>query len=498
MAYRIIMPKQGLQMTEGVITQWLVHEGEVIREGQPFFEIETDKLSIVIDASASGTVLKLLYNEGDVVPVAETIAIVGTPGEDYASLLHGAQGESIPAQDAAPVSRAGIQTPQKALPQELHKVIMPKQGLQMTEGVITRWLVHEGEEIREGQPFFEMETDKLSITIDASASGTVLKLLYQEGDAVPVAQTIAYIGPAGMDMDAVLQSAPVREAPKGGRVFASPRAKMVAEERGLDIARIAGTGPDGLVIERDVIAACPEPAPLEEKTPVPLAQTGRETVIPLRGRRKIIAERMHSSLQNMAQANHRMEVDMAECVCARERLKALGVKLSFNDIVIRCVAKALREFPMMNASMTEDSIIQKHYVNVGMAVATEDGILVPVIRDADKLSLVEIAKRARDLSQRTREGTLDPDELSGGTFTVTNLGMYGVDSFTAIINAPEAGILAVGQIKKRPVVLPDDSLAVRPMMWLSLTYDHRIVDGVPAAQFLSRIKLLLENPGLLL
>lgn len=221
-------------------------------------------------------------------------------------------------------------------------------------------------------------------------------------------------------------------------------------------------------------------------------------MIPLRGRRKIIAERMHSSLQNMAQANHRMEVDMAECVCARERLKALGVKLSFNDIVIRCVAKALREFPMMNASMTEDSIIQKHYVNVGMAVATEDGILVPVIRDADKLSLVEIAKRARDLSQRTREGTLDPDELSGGTFTVTNLGMYGVDSFTAIINAPEAGILAVGQIKKRPVVLPDDSLAVRPMMWLSLTYDHRIVDGVPAAQFLSRIRLLLENPGLLL
>ena len=330
---------------------------------------------------------------------------------------------------------------------------MPKQGLQMTEGVITRWLVHEGEEIREGQPFFEMETDKLSITIDASASGTVLKLLYQEGDAVPVAQTIAYIGPAGMDMDAVLQSAPVREAPKGGRVFASPYALSQSGNARLDIARIAGTGPDGLVIERDVIAACPEPAPLEEKTPVPLAQTGRETVIPLRGRRKIIAERMHSSLQNMAQANHRMEVDMAECVCARERLKALGVKLSFNDIVIRCVAKALREFPMMNASMTEDSIIQKHYVNVGMAVATEDGILVPVIRDADKLSLVEIAKRARDLSQRTREGTLDPDELSGGTFTVTNLGMYGVDSFTAIINAPEAGILAVGQIKKRPVVL---------------------------------------------
>ena len=229
-----------------------------------------------------------------------------------------------------------------------------------------------------------------------------------------------------------------------------------------------------------------------------LAAEELETVIPLKGMRRIIAERMHLSLHDLAQANHRMEVDMSECVRMREQLKALGVKVGYNDMVIRCVAKALTEFPIMNSSMTDAAIIQKHYVNVGMAVATDTGLLVPVIRNADKLSLAQIGETARDLGKRTREGGLNPDELTGGTFTVTNLGMFGVDSFTAVINAPEAGILAVGQMKKRAVVLEYDSIAVRPMMWLSLTYDHRIVDGAPAAQFLKRVKTLLENLSLLL
>ena len=203
----------------------------------------------------------------------------------------------------------------------------------------------------------------------------------------------------------------------------------------------------------------------------------------------------------IAKANFTVAIDAVNSVggvVIPQLLKALGVKVSYNDMVIRCVAKALTEFPMMNSSMTDTAIIQKHYVNVGMAVATDTGLLVPVIKGADKLSLTQISEAAKDLGKRTKEGGLNPDELTGGTFTVTNLGMFGVDSFTAVINAPEAGILAVGQMKKRPVVLPDDSLVVRPMMWLSLTYDHRIVDGAPAAQFLGRIKILLENPSLLL
>ena len=503
MAQRIIMPKQGLQMTEGIITQWLVREGENIAEGQPFFEMETDKLSITIDSTASGTVLKLLYEEGDMVPVTETIAIVGEMGEDYAALLGGAP-EAPSAAQTAPAPAASA----PAVAQNAHRVIMPKQGLQMTEGVITQWLAKEGDAVRAGQPLFEMETDKLSITIDSEFDGTLLRLLYEEGDMVPVAETIAIVGAPGTDVDAFLRGeaaapeAPAAieapAAPEAARKFASPRAKMAAEQRGVDIASIDGSGPDGLVIERDVLAA---PAAAAERAPIPAPApeaAALETIIPLKGMRKIIAERMHRSLHDLAQANHRMEVDMSRCVDVREQLKALGVKVSYNDMVIRCVARALTEFPMMNASMTEDAIVQKHYVNVGMAVATDGGLLVPVIRNADRLSLTEIGGIARDLGSRTRDGKLNPDELSGGTFTVTNLGMFGVDSFTAVINAPEAGILAVGQIKKRPVALEDDSVAVRPMMWLSLTYDHRIVDGAPAAQFLQRVKSLLEHPALLL
>ncbi len=506
MAHKIIMPKQGLQMTEGIITTWLAKEGDQIKEGDPFFEMETDKLSITIDSTATGTVLKLLYEEGDMVPVAETIAIVGEPDEDISALLNGDAPAAEPT-EAAPTAPAA--KPAGELPAEIHKIIMPKQGLQMTEGIITSWLVKEGDEVKEGDPLFEMETDKLSITIDSSATGTVLKLLYEEGDMVPVAETIAYIGPKGTDIDAALNgaAAPAAEAApaEGGRIFASPRARMAAEEKGVSLSDVTASGPDGLIIERDVLNAKPAPkaAPVAEVAPAPAAAApvvdeARETVIPLKGMRKIIAQRMHDSLSELAQANHRMEVDMTECVHMREQLKAQGVKVSYNDFVIRCVAKALTEFPMMNSSMTDTAIIQKHYVNVGMAVATDTGLLVPVIRDADRLGLCEISAKSKDLGKRTKEGGLNPDELTGGTFTVTNLGMFGVDSFTAIVNAPEAGILAVGQMKKRPVVLADDSIAVRPMMWLSLTYDHRIVDGAPAAQFLARVKALLEAPALLL
>ena len=504
MAQKIILPKQGLQMTEGVITTWLKQEGDSVKEGEPLFEMETDKLSITIDSTATGTVLKLLYEEGDMVPVTETIAIVGNPGEDYSALLAGgdAPADAAPAETAAPVAAA-------ALPANVHKIILPKQGLQMTEGIINQWLKQEGDEVQEGEPLFEMETDKLSIVIDSTATGTVLKLLSEEGDMVPVTETIAYIGPAGTDLEAALAApaAPAAEAAPAapaadGRVFASPRAKMAAENKGIDIASVPGSGPDGLIIECDVLAAKAPVAAAAPAAAAPVAAAPAagelETVIPLKGMRKIIAERMHQSLHDLAQANHRMEVDMTQCVAMREQLKAAGVKVSYNDMVIRCVAKALTEFPMMNSSMTDTAIIQKHYVNVGMAVATDTGLLVPVIKGADKLSLTQISDAAKDLGKRTKEGGLNPDELSGGTFTVTNLGMFGVDSFTAVINAPEAGILAVGQMKKKAVVLEDDSIAVRPMMWLSLTYDHRIVDGAPAAQFLGRIKKLLETPALLL
>ena len=271
----------------------------------------------------------------------------------------------------------------------------------------------------------------------------------------------------------------------------SPLARKIAEQSGLSIAGMAGSGVRGKVMADDVrrLLSLEDAAASDEQL---------ETIVPMDGMRSGIARHMRASLDTTAQANHSMWVDMSECVRLREQLKAAQVKVSFNDIVIRCTAKALREFPQINASREGDNIIHKHYVNVGMAVATVRGLLVPVLRNADQMTLSEMAAMTAQMSEKIKSCTITPDELTGGTFTVTNLGMLGVDKFTAILNAPESGILAVGAIKKHPVALPDDSIGVRPMMWLTLTYDHCVTDGAPAARFLGRIKELLENPALLL
>jgi pyruvate dehydrogenase E2 component (dihydrolipoamide acetyltransferase) len=362
----------------------------------------------------------------------------------------------------------------------------------MTEGMITQWLVEEGAPVEAGQPLFDMETDKVAITIDAPASGILLKILCQEGESAEVASPIAVIGDAGEDYAAILAGsaaetpAPTQQEATNEQTFSSPRARTKAEELGLDCAAIPGSGPMGMVIERDVLA---------QNVSRPAASAGKQ--IPISGMRRIIAQRMLDSLNTLAQANHRLTVDMSAAAALREQFKAADIKISYNDIVIRCVAKALTEFPMVNATMDEQYITLHDHVGVGMAVATETGLLVPVISNAHKLSLPEIAAKAKDLAQRTKENKLSPDELTGGTFTVSNLGMFDIESFTAIINKPEAGILAVGKMEKKPVVV-DDQIVIRPMMQLSLTYDHRILDGAPAALFLRRIKQLLENPGLLI
>lgn len=511
MSQIIIMPKQGLQMTEGTISSWFVQEGQEVKEGHPLFEMETDKLSITIDASCSGTMLKILCPEGEVAEVAAPIAVVGAPGEDYSAVLNGSTvAAAEPAPEASTTFPASASTNGTI-------VIMPKQGLQMTEGMISTWLVQEGQEVKEGQPLFEMETDKLSITIDASASGTLLKILCDEGEVAEVAAPIAVIGEPGADYQAILngtsvnatepQPAPVPatqstthsstqvETPAVScveRTFSSPRARTRAEELGIDFKAIPGSGPMGMVLERDVLNAKSMMKTVEQVT----APTGAKQV-PISGMRRVIAQRMMDSLNTLAQANHRLTVDMSAAVALREQLKAAGVKVSYNDIVIRCVAKALTEFPMVNATMDDKFITLYDHVNIGVAVATDTGLLVPVIRNADKLSLPQIAVMSKDLAARTKENKLSPDELTGGTFTISNLGMFDIESFTAIINKPEAGILAVGKMEKQPVVI-NDQIVIRPRMQLSLTYDHRILDGAPAALFLRRVKQLLENPGLLI
>lgn len=436
------------------------------------------------------------------------------------------------------------------------KVIMPKQGLQMTEGTIVRWIVGEGEKCTADQPLFEMETDKLTITMDAPASGTLLKIVHGEGDVVPITEMIAVIGEEGEDISGLLaeaapkkqeqtaapaeekreESAQKADAPAGraagDRVFSTPRARMRAEERGADVGDIPGSGPEGLVIERDVLAF--EPAAARKATPLAkkvaeaegvdisdiegsgshgkitkddvmaavAARTGAGTargtkIVPYAGMRRIVGEKMVESLRVHAQLTHKISVDMTNAALLRDTYKKQDKKVSYNDLVILATTRALKDYPMMNSTITDEGIVVPEYVHMGVAVAVDAGLIVPVIKDADLMRLEEISVVAKDLAARAKNNRLRPDEYKGSTFTVSNLGMFGLKAFTAIINTPESGILAVGAIEKTPVVV-DDEIAIRPIMNLTLTYDHRVVDGAPAAQFLKQVKTYLENPCLML
>ena len=446
-------------------------------------------------------------------------------------------------------------------------IIMPKQGLLMEEGTITKWLVKEGEQTTEGAPLFEMETDKLTITMDSTATGTVLKILHPEGDTVPITQPIAIVGQPGEDISALLggeapAAAPAAAAPEaptaeaapapqpvvehapGERVFSSPRARLRAEENGVDIAAVPGSGPDGLVVERDVqnyianqpavtplaanqariqgidlsgltgtgpngkittedlhiASAAVEPAPAAEPIPGQLTRGTRTEA--MSGMRKAISRNMLTSKSTNAQTNHPMVVDMTAAVALRRQYKALGIKISYNDIIVRACAKALQDFPIVNASVDGSDIVYHDYVNIGTAVSVPGGLIVPVIRDADIIGLTGIAAKSAELIEKAREGRLTEADYHGGTFTVSSLGMFDLDDFVAIINPPESAILAVGKIAKTPVVVTDDEgedqVVIKSMCALCLSYDHRIIDGAEAAKFLQKLKSYLQNPILLI
>lgn len=438
-------------------------------------------------------------------------------------------------------------------------VIMPKQGLQMTEGKITKWLADEGQKVEKGKPLFEIETDKLTIEIESPETGILLKLIKKEGDVVPVTGVIAVIGNAGEDISGMLggeasknaqckdesvsrlismeEGVPFEEESHQveSRVFSTPRARMRAEEKGLNIDSIKGTGPDGLICERDIlnagqqdrdVKATPLAKRVAELNEVELsnvqgtgsrgkitkedvekaadaktdmkAKDGRAgTLIPLSSMRKVISKHMVDSLHISAQANHRISVDMTAVLELKNKLKESGVKVSITDILVKTVSKALREHRIINSTLTCEGILMLEDINIGMAVALDDGLIVPVIKNADKLSLSEISAVSSELADKAKSNSLKPGEMSEGTFTISNLGMYDLDSFTAIINQPESAILAVGKITKTYVVV-DDMPVIRPVMNLCLTYDHRVIDGAPAAKFLQTLKRLIENPYLLI
>ena len=439
-------------------------------------------------------------------------------------------------------------------------VVMPKLGLTMTEGTVSKWLKKVGDAVSEGEPLFEVETDKLTNTIEASASGVLRHLFVEEGVTVPVLEKVAVIAAADEDIAGLLggaapapaaaaapapaaaPAASPAEKKAGGRVIASPAAKKLAKEKGIDLTLVTGTGPNGRITEDDAKNYTPAPAapaaPAAEEVPKvkasPLAaavaadlgldlekigakdrvlaedilrylestrekaeEAPKEELVPMNGMRKAIAKNMLNSHMTSPTVTANLSVDMSAMKAYREQLKAKEIKVSYTDLLVKFVAKALTEYPLLNCSVEDNKIRYKHYVNMGVAVALDNGLVVPNVTDADKKSLTEISAEIKELAKLAREGGLPMEKLRGGTFTITNLGMYGIESFTPIINQPEVAILGVTTMEDRAVVRGGE-IVIRPMMTLSLTFDHRVVDGSVAAEFLQRVKNLLENPALML
>ncbi len=452
----------------------------------------------------------------------------------------------------------------------IRDVILPKLGQTMEEGTIVEWLKQEGDPVKRGEVLFTIESDKATLEVESPTRGFLRQILVPAGETVPVLTVVALITRTADEDVSTYEARPLstetvtrapdrpKVLPVSQRIFSSPRARKLAREKGIDLARVAGTGPNGRIVERDVVAyleTAPTVTPvarrlaeqvgidlrtlpgtgpggritkadveqamttatLPQRTP-PVEAVKAIAEIPMTGVRAIIAQRMYEGHNATAPVTLTTEGDATAFVALREQLKTsladeLGFSIGYNDMLIKLVAHALRKFPYMNArlegnasaiskaTLTARTIRHLDEVHVALAVDTERGLLVPVIRDADRKRLPQVAQELREVVERARTGKALPDELSGSTFTITNLGMYGIDAFTPIINLPEAAILGVGRIKARPAVVAGrdrsgGEICVRQMMWLSLTFDHRLVDGAPAARFLQYIRNLIEEPHL--
>jgi len=381
-------------------------------------------------------------------------------------------------------------------------VKMPKSSLTMKEGTILKWYKREGEKVEKGEPLVQILEEKSTIDLEATVSGVVKKLYYRENQDVPVGEVIAAIGAPEEELPEVgkpeAESAPTVERPPTlvearepestkPMVRASPLARKLAEEHGVDLTLIQGTGPGGRIVESDVRRF------LEERPPTIVEERRVKETLPLTGMRKIIAEKMSLSRDIYPRITLIVEVDASEMKRFRERLKLFeNIDVSYTDILVKAVAKALTKHPILNSTLTGNEVKIFQDVNIGVAVASPLGLVVPVIHGAENLTLTEIAKRSQQLVKKAKEGSLTRQDLTGGTFTITNLGMYGVDMFTPIINPPETAILGVGRIRETPVV-EEGRVAVKPTMFLSLSVDHRVVDGAPAAEFMQTLKKILEG-----
>jgi len=533
MAEAIRMPLLSDTMTEGIIAEWHKKVGDTIKGDDVIADVETDKATMEVMPYADGTLLYIAAEKGKGVPVNGIIAIIGKPGEDFQSILAQENKSSQPAAVVtAPEAVVAPAAPQAAvsrapLSKDASVIRMPLLSDTMTEGKIVAWHKQIGDTVKGDETIADVETDKATMEVTPYVDGTILYLGVKEGEAAKVNDIIAIVGKPGTDITPYLLDEPaspatvsslsqvvtqpttpvvvpatqvMQAAESNDRLKASPLARKLAEEKGLDISHIAGSGDNGRIIKRDIDQMASQPAlKASMSTPAaivqqPLSSGATYTDVPLTQMRKIIAQKLTESKNSAPHFYLSMTITMDNAIEARKSINNVSkVKVSFNDLVIKACAMALRLHPQVNSSWMGDFIRENHQINIGTAVAREDGLIVPVVRNADMKSLSQIAEEAASLIEKARTKKIVPQEFTGNTFSISNLGMMDIDEFTAIINPPDSCILAVGKITPTPVV-ENNSVVVRQLMKLTLSCDHRVVDGAVGARFLQTLKTYLENP----
>ncbi|CAM1363890.1 Dihydrolipoyllysine-residue acetyltransferase component of pyruvate dehydrogenase complex [Tenacibaculum sediminilitoris] len=529
MATIINMPRLSDTMEEGVVASWLKKVGDKVEEGDILAEIETDKATMEFESFHEGTLLHIGVQEGETAPVDSLLAIIGEEGEDFSALLNES---STPEKEETPKKEEKSTAIDSTIPEGVKVVTMPRLSDTMTEGTVASWLKKVGDSVEEGDILAEIETDKATMEFESFNEGTLLHIGVQEGESAPVDSLLAIIGEAKTDVSSLVEahkagaltsgetSEKQEETPKaveskevtvatpvetvsnnkGGRIFASPLAKKIAKDKGINIADIKGSGENGRIIKKDVENYTPA-TKVETQAATPLAVTnfsiaGEENTSEVKNSqmRKAIAKALGNSKFSAPHFYLNIEVDMDNAMASRKTINAIpDTKISFNDMVVKACAMALKKHPQVNTSWTDNNTLFHSHIHVGVAVAVDEGLVVPVVKHTDALSLTQIGAAVRDLAGKARNKKITPTEMQGSTFTVSNLGMFGIESFTSIINQPNSAILSVGAIVQKPVV-KNGEIVVGNTMKLTLACDHRTVDGAIGAQFLQTLKTYIENP----
>ena len=525
MAEVINMPRLSDTMEEGTVATWFKKVGDSVKEGDILAEIETDKATMEFEAFYEGELLHIGIDEGQTAPVDTLLAIIGEKGEDISAHLGGTVAPSADETVAPVVVDTLAKESAPALPDNVEVITMPRLSDTMEEGTVASWLKKVGDTVNEGDILAEIETDKATMEFEAFYNGTLLYVGIQEGESAPVDSLLAIIGDKDTNVDEAIAAAtastsapvvaveekaasapvasptaappavtsapaPVAVQNTSGRVIASPLAKRLAEERGIQLGAVQGSGDGGRIIKRDIenyqasgSVAFAAPQGIESVEEMANSQM-----------RKTIAKRLGASKFTAPHYYLGVEFDMENAMAFRQQYNAIpDTKISFNDIVVKATALALKQHPQVNSRWYDDKIVQHHHVHMGVAVAVEDGLVVPVVKFADELALPQIGAQVRDFAGRARDKKLTPAEMDGSTFTISNLGMFGIETFTSIINQPNSAILSVGAIVEKPVV-KNGQIVVGHTMKLTLACDHRSVDGATGSLFLQTLKSYIENP----